>query len=249
MDWSLMVNSLMFAATFAMAVGTFLMAYYSKKATDEAKNSSNEMVKSTKEMELTRKESNRANVILFFIQKGSILYLVIKNFGITEARNVSISSNPKIKNSREENFEDLYGKLIHTFPPKYEIKSFFDIANNYISKVSNKGNSFPLYTINIKFEDIYGENHFLNYELDLKHINNIIWLTGEDHSTEYSLNELVRNIKNIDNTVEKSINKVLANFTNDPCAECGKALRLNDKYCPRCGSEVIDPIDKIIGKN
>lgn len=169
-----------------------------KKATIEAKNSTEEMANSTEEMRLTREESNRAYILLYFKQKGHRIHLIIKNFGLTEAKNVKIKSDESIKtiirDINGENVEKIIfeNNFIKFFPPGFEIVSFFDMTHNYIENMVGEGN-YPIYPISIEYKDIYGELHEMSYELDLKHLQIVGFLEDEENDIETSLSKIAEN--------------------------------------------------------
>lgn len=78
----LITNNLTAISNFAMAIATVVMAYYSKKSIDE--------------MKISRKEANKANIVLYVEQKELHLNFIIKNIGNTMAKDVKIRSNPEI---------------------------------------------------------------------------------------------------------------------------------------------------------
>jgi len=87
-EWLFDSNNLLALSTVLMAFATVTMACYTRKSIIESKKSSNESIEemrnSIKEMELTRKETNRANILLYIEKKGSRLFWIIENFGLTE---------------------------------------------------------------------------------------------------------------------------------------------------------------------
>lgn len=161
------INYAMTLATVFMAVATFL---------------------SVNEMKKTRKESNKAHVIAYFKLRGHKIDFVIKNHGLTEARNVKISSVPNIEGSESNiTIKSLFENLIPFFPPQMEIRTFFDMAPDYIDKIAEHGKNFPDYYITISYEDIYFKKHDYKYKLNLKYIHDVGWLGNEHQDIQTSL--------------------------------------------------------------
>ncbi|KZX17135.1 hypothetical protein MBCUT_03670 [Methanobrevibacter cuticularis] len=180
------IDTLVFIATASLAIGTFILAFFTKKTANE--------------MTRTRKETNQANVMLYFKEQNNILYLVVKNFGDTEARNVKIYSNPPIENSKGYNYDSLFESMLSNFPPGYEVFTFFDVPINYIKKF---GSNFPRYGITIEFDDIYNEHHIQECDMDLRYIQNIEFLGSEEDSIESSMNTIAAAVDNSILRVEK----------------------------------------------
>jgi len=179
------LNIILIIANLSLAVGTFLMAFYTRK--------------SAQEMNLTRKESNKAHVIIHFKHRGPIIHLVVKNIGKTPAKNVTIRSDPQIKNSRGRTFNSLLEGVIPSFPPGFEITTFFDISNAYF----NKHNSVKKYNVTINFINIYNEEIEEEYVLDLGYLQDTSYLTSESDDFETSLYNIKEELKKINNKLSK----------------------------------------------
>lgn len=176
--------------TLALALGTCIMAFYTRK--------------SAAEMSKTRKETNAANIIIYFKQKGHKLNLIIKNVGKTTAKNVEIKSEPSIENSQGIIF-DRFIEKITTFPPEFEIVSFFDMTPDYLEK-------FPdgtKHQVSITFNNIYGETIVEEYILDLSYVKGVMFLGNEADDIEttlFNIKEILKKSKN------QNFNEFLKNF-------------------------------------
>ncbi|MDR0911762.1 MAG: hypothetical protein LBM96_04065 [Methanobrevibacter sp.] len=184
--WMMISTGLMAVATFVSIV---VNSYLNKKDREIS-------LKNLEEMKLTRKETNRANIFFYFINKGPKLYWCIKNFGLTEAKNVKISIDPPISNTinTDSNEINVLNEITHTFPPGFEVTSFFKMIKNY-NKIND--GDYPDYNIKINFTDIYDKNHSLNYVLNLNYLKGIEWITAEHKDINISLSNLDDNIKKI----------------------------------------------------
>ena len=174
-EYETILNCAMMIATTFMAVATFL---------------------SVNEMKKTRKESNKAHIIAYFKLRGHKIDFIIKNHGLTEARNVKISSVPSIKSSVcNLSMASLFENLIPFFPPQMEIRTFFDMAPNYIEDIAEQGENFPEYCITINYKDIYSKKYEYKYKLNLKYIHDVGWLGNEHQDIQTSLSIIAENTK------------------------------------------------------
>ncbi|MBR0272153.1 MAG: hypothetical protein IJQ68_09255 [Methanobrevibacter sp.] len=151
------------------------------------------MAKSTKasveEMEISRKEANSAEVIMYFKVESHRIYLVIENVGNTIAKNVNISYEPELTNSNGFTFEKL--KQIDFLPPNYQIKTFFDMMNTYYKKYGED----PKINVKISFENIYGDIVKREYKSDLDYLKSVRTLTSEKDSVETSLHNIYKEME------------------------------------------------------
>jgi hypothetical protein len=172
-DWT----ALMVVATFIAIIVNIIINHKDRKSNQEK-----------------FQESNRANILFYFEQQGHKLYLVLKNFGLTEAKSVQISVNPPILNSEETNFASFFNNINIIFPPNFSINSFFDMSNEYINEVVGSG-EFPTYHVKVEYFDIYNEHHVFEYDLNLEHINGVSFLGNEQNSIQVSLSEISDSIR------------------------------------------------------
>lgn len=142
---------------------TGLMAYYTYC-----------MVKSTKdsivEMELSRKESNSAEIIVFFHINKDKIYFVIENTGKTIAKNIVIKSDKELINSSDIKFDKFY--KFDDFPPNYKISSYFDSPECY----KHKFGEFPKFKFDVCFETVYGTPIKRVYSWDLGYVVSLGYL-------------------------------------------------------------------------
>jgi hypothetical protein len=169
--------------TISMAIGTFIMAWYTRKSAEE--------------MNLTRKESNNAHIVIYFKSKGIKLNLIIKNIGKTTAKNVQIKTDPIIRNSKDHTYNSLM-EDIPSFPPGFELTTYFDISRNYFKKFKE----WKKYDVSISFTNIYGEKIKEDYTLDLNYLNDIHSLTSEKDSVESSLYNIKGELKKINKNLK-----------------------------------------------
>lgn len=185
-------------SNFAMAIATVVMACYSKKSIDE--------------MKLTRVETNSAEVIAYFQVEAHRIYLVIENVGNTVAKDVKIKFEPELKNSIDNEFNNL--KEISYLPPNYKIKTFFDMMRNY----HNAFQEHPHTKFIISYENIYGNILKREYESNLDYLYDLEHLTSESETIEMSLykirkefhqtNRKLDNIKKEFNTTNSKLTEI-----------------------------------------
>ena len=161
----------------ALTIFTALMALATYKMVTSTNNS-------VEEMKISRKEANSAEVMLYFKDEGHRIYLIIENFGNTSARNIDISYEPELTNSKGFTYEKL--KHVDFLPPHYQIKTFFDMMNQYYGKYGED----PKLKVILSFENIYGEIVKREYKLDLDYLKSIRPLKSEMDSVEMSLHKI-----------------------------------------------------------
>lgn len=151
------------------------------------------MAKSTKEsvdeMRLTRKEANSAEVIAYLKVESFRIYFIIENIGNTIAKNVNLSFEPELIDSRGHTFEN--SKHIDFLPPNYPIKTLFDTKDSYC----NKYNETPKVNIKLSFENIYGEPVQREYNSDLHYLRDMKVLTPEMYTAEMSLHRIYKELE------------------------------------------------------
>ena len=170
-EWiSILVNISLTIVTAFMAYETYKMAKSTKTSVEE--------------MQITRKEANSAEVIAYLKVESHRIYLIIENIGNTIAKNVNLSYEPELINSHGQTFENL--KQINFLPPNYQIKTFFDMMNQYYGKYGED----PKLKVILSFENIYGEIVKREYKLDLDYLKSIRPLKSEMDSVEMSLHKI-----------------------------------------------------------
>ena len=170
-EWiSILVNISLTIVTAFMAYETYKMAKSTKTSVEE--------------MHITRKEANSAEVIAYLKVESHRIYLIIENIGNTIAKNVKLSYEPELINSHGQTFENL--KQINFLPPNYQIKTFFDMMNQYYGKYGED----PKLKVILSFENIYGEIVKREYKLDLDYLKSIRPLKSEMDSVEMSLHKI-----------------------------------------------------------
>ena len=183
---SITADIILTIVTAIMAIETYKMA----KSTS----------KSVEEMKLTRKETNSAEVIMYFEIDSSRMYLVIENVGSTIAKDVKIDYEPLLKNSRGQTFD--YLKNISYLPPNYKIKTFFDMTRDYY----NKYKDYPQTKFDIEYINVYGDKVSRNYQTDQNYLKNHNFLFSESETVEMSLYKIRKDFDKISSYL-KEINK------------------------------------------
>lgn len=199
-ETSFLIETLSILMNFFVAVGTIAMAWYSKKAIEKSKESVEYSEKSIKEMKLTRKESNTAHVVMYFENDGHTLYLIIKNTGLTNARDVMIKTNPELTPEDHCDLSNIINKKISIIPPNYEIKTIFHDTVNIIGDGVDKTNPPKLeYEIIIKYTNIYDEIVEEKYNVDLNYLKSISFIENKTYKVELQKNSkvIVTNLKDL----------------------------------------------------
>lgn len=177
------LNTAILIGNIFLVFGTFIMAYYTKKSMDV--------------MNLTRKESNKAQIIAYFkIMDNEEVQIIIENTGKTIAKNVSIISEPPIKNLANKEIDILKGYEIPSFPPNFKIENIFALTNNIIYE--NKNSKF---NITISYINIYQKEETESYILDLSYIKDLVIKTNETNLKKELLN-INHSLKDINNTLK-----------------------------------------------
>jgi hypothetical protein len=80
----------------------------------------------------SHKEQLRPYVIVYLHSEENIVYLIIKNFGKTAARNVKINSIPELENPKYNPLKKSlsFENIIPHIPPDYNYKAFVDFYDN-----------------------------------------------------------------------------------------------------------------------
>lgn len=175
-DISLIIDIILTVVTAAMAIATYYMAMSTKESVEE--------------MRLSRKEANSAEVVVYFKVEASRIYLIIENIGKTVAKDVKISSVPKLEKSNNGiSFDSL--NEISFLPPNYQIKTYFDESKSY----KNNFGEFPNFTFSISFKNIYEEFIEREYVTNLNYLEDVIFLTSESDTVERSLYKIRKNLE------------------------------------------------------
>jgi len=136
---SIIMNIIMSVATAFMAIAT---------------------MKSVKEMNLSRKETNRAYLVLYFKIVNSEIYLILKNFGSTAAHNIKIEPTDEEKQNKD--LHQYLNRKIDIIAPDSEINIHLD-QENYNTEL-------PKLSLNLIYKDIYKETHSEKYDLDISYV-------------------------------------------------------------------------------
>lgn len=182
-DISVIVDILSTLISAVLAILTYRMAKSTKKSVEE--------------MRLSRKEANSAEVVVYFKARGMDLYLIIENIGKTVAKDIKISSIPKLENSRNCSFDKL--KEISFLPPNYQIDSFFDTSKLYREKF----NKLPNFTFLISYRNIYGDSIEREYVVNLNYLDNSYYLLSEADTVEMSLYKIGKNLDKLVDNLKK----------------------------------------------
>jgi MFS superfamily sulfate permease-like transporter len=105
--------------TWDMAVSTEKSAKVSERTLDEIKK--------------TRDQEIAPYVVVYFDFKDHEMYLIVENIGKGLARDFKVEFKPKLQNTRgnEINNISMIRDGIASIPPKYKIKTFFDMSFSY----------------------------------------------------------------------------------------------------------------------
>lgn len=199
------INNFSTISNIAMAIATVWMAYNTKKSIDE--------------MKLTRVETNSAEVVAYIEVEAHRMYLVIENVGNTVAKDVRIKFEPELTNSQGHEFNNL--QELSYLPPKYKIKTFFDMMHSYY----NKYQEHPHTKFIIDFENIYGKTIKREYKSSLDYLFDTQYLTSESETAEMSLykiknefqetNRKLKDIKKEFDITNEKLNKLIETKTNE----------------------------------
>lgn len=189
-------NNFTTISNFVMAIATFVMAYYSKKSIDE--------------MKISRKEANKANIILYVEQKELHLNFIIKNIGNSMAKDVKIRSNPEFRHEYGDkfNFDSIFKNTIPSFPPGFEIRFSFNDTIYLLNEEENLR-----YNVTISFNDIYNETIEEKFIIDFNYLKGLFMRTPNDMDT--SLHNINNNIIELKKENTKNMNKLLRKLSND----------------------------------
>lgn len=177
-DISTGVNIGLTVATFIMAIATCYMACSTHESVKEMKNS--------------RKEANKPHIVFYFTLKEHSINFVVKNIGKTTAKNVLITSNPKLIALNEYKIS-LFDNKIPSFPPGFEIVTFFDQTFN-LSDILK-------YEISITYEDMYGESNNEQYIMDFSFMEHTLLKSPPDK--DVILNRINKNLVKINKSIQK----------------------------------------------
>ncbi|SFL23381.1 hypothetical protein SAMN02910297_00297 [Methanobrevibacter olleyae] len=180
---SLIVNIILTIVTGVMAIATYKMACSTRKSVDE--------------MEISRKESNSAEVVVYLYVEYNRIYLVIENVGKTVAKNIILNFDSSLKNTHNTDFSSL--EKIAFLPPNYKIKTFFGMSHS----IRNEFQGFPEYIFKVIFETIYDESVEREYISDLNFLNSVEYLTSESETLEMSLYKIRKELEKTNNSLEK----------------------------------------------
>lgn len=142
--------------------------------------------RSVKEMKLSREEENRPYIIsYFYLKPKGTAELIIENIGKSIARNVSIKIFPEFKFPKNCPLSDSYilNKPIPSMPPNYKIKAFVGMTWDF----KQKDGSFPIYNIEINYNNTSGKLYRDYYIIDLNIEN-----TGITYVIEKDLHDLTK---------------------------------------------------------
>lgn len=168
--------------TWDMAVSTEKSAKASDKTLDEMKE--------------TRDQESAPYIVVYFDFQGSEIYLVVENVGKGLAMDINFEFEPKLQNTYGEEINEMsmIKEGIGSVPPKYKIRTFFDMTFSYFDK------DLPLkYKVKISyFGGLKDEKRIIEQILDIGYYKHITVLR------ENGLHELVKEIKNINEQNKKT---------------------------------------------
>lgn len=146
------------------------------------------------------KESNRAQIV-FYIDYNptcNMYFLIIKNFGNSIGKLISIDINPKLdwnKTNLKQELIPLTEAKDILLAPKQKVSSWFDFKDYPDKKFKVK---VKYETLNKIYED--------EYSIDLDYINNIDWLT------QYSFDDQSKDNKEVLYKINNSIKDLTDKF-------------------------------------
>ena len=182
-----------------------IKTWHIASATKESARVSQNMLE---EMKITRDQESAPYVVAYFDMpvKNWLIYLIVKNIGKTVAKNVKLEFEPKLKNSRGEDINNipLIKEGIGSIPPGYEIKTFFDTTINYLNN-----DEYPLnYVAKISYKsDIQDKIRNSEQTLDLSVYKGLSFID------EKGMHELVKEIEKLERNNEK-ISKYLEKISD-----------------------------------
>ncbi len=173
-----------------------MKTWHIASATRDSAKASERMVE---EMRTAREEEVAPYIIAYFdVPHGSsTTYLVIKNVGKTAARDVRMQFDPPLANSDGTSLQDIpmikHG--IPSFPPAYEIRTFFDTGYSYFQH-----EELPMaYTASITYRGgLDDQLHQATYVLDLSVYKGLSWLQ------EKGIRQLVDETKRLSDSARDS---------------------------------------------
>lgn len=172
------VQSLSVIVTMLMVILSFINIWFSRK---------------------DKQEANRANVVGYFRSKGLYLVFVVKNVGLTNAYNVSVSCDPMIENHKGFSFKEVFDKKIPTLHPEYEIGFAFGNGSEYLKKFRP---NVPTYHLKIEFKDIYNKKHLNEFDISLENIGRAMYLGSTINSIDHSLEKIMDYSKDTKNHIK-----------------------------------------------
>lgn len=115
--------------------------------------------------EITRKENNMPVIIVYFdMTIFNILDIKIKNIGKSPAKNIMVKLEPfnEIVNVQYLNKASFIDKKIALLAPDQSLKTMVGT----LMEIKNSKGDYPIYRINIVFEDLYGNDYSSEYIID-----------------------------------------------------------------------------------
>lgn len=153
-----------------------------------------------RELRRTREDQTRPFVIVD-IQPGpawsNLLDLVVENIGSTAARDVQISFDPPLQQSKDDGYpigeSALISEGIRMLPPGRRIRAFFDASHDRIKT------DLPMrYDVTVRLKDARGRAQpDQNYTIDMG------YMYGTTQVQEYGLHDAAKAISEIQKTVKK----------------------------------------------
>jgi hypothetical protein len=178
MEWNLIVNLLMGLGTFLMALFTLVIIFQNRKY---------------------KQDTNRAKIVPYFETARNLdIFFVVKNFGLSEARNVKVSTNETFINTDGEVLKSFFDNEIKSMPSDFIIKLLFDHGGTYYN---NFKDNFPIYNVTVDYEDIYGKHQSETYKMNLGYIAETSFIGIDSDDVNYYLRDIGRNIK--DNSLKR----------------------------------------------
>lgn len=152
------------------------------------------------ELRRTREDQTRPFVIVD-IQPGAawanLLDLVVENIGSTAARDVHISFDPPLEQSKDDGYPIADSALIRNgiqmLPPGRRIRAFFDASHDRVNS------ELPMqYDVTVRLKDARGRSQpDQNYTIDMG------YMYGTTQIQEYGIHDAAKAITEIQKTVKK----------------------------------------------
>jgi hypothetical protein len=144
------------------------------------------------------KSRSRPYVLFDILIDGSLVYAIVKNIGLTAAKNVLVSIEPAllVTANKEQKQTALINHVIEFIPPQREFKDFLDVSHHFVS-------SYPDLSFRgrIEYKDMQEQSYNEQFTINLNFQKQLSYIEEKDIAQE--IEKIGRHVESVSRTMQR----------------------------------------------